>query len=453
MIHKIKFKVICMAVAGLSLTACEDKLDIEPRGSISPEAVTPSDTEVLLNGVYDGFQGGSSPYQYLAFLTDDLSADNLAYRATFFQHGEVDNNAIAANNLLIQYFWQGLYQGIYRTNFFLQTVESLDESTFSRPERKKEVIAEARFLRAYGYYNLVTRWGGVPVLREPTSDKVARNSEEEVWNFIIEDLTYAAENAGEFRSPAYASKAAAKALLARVYLANKNYAEAERLAEELIADSNFQLSDNYDNIFTNKGNAEHIFHLNSTPNDGTSMSYFLIANVILPSTGQQTNGGRFELPIDNSLAAAFEAGDERKSTTLQPITFGGKDYNMAYKYRQSADGSDAWPVARIAEMYLISAEARAEQNDLEGALERLNQVRETRGLRATDASSLAEFRLKIEQERRVELAVEGHRWYDLIRTGRALEVLPNVTDENQLKYPIPQAEMVVNDLLTPNPGY
>ncbi|OKL38975.1 RagB/SusD family nutrient uptake outer membrane protein [Pontibacter flavimaris] len=453
MLNNIKTKVVCMALLGLSLSACEDKLNIEPRGSISPEAVTPSDTEVLLNGVYDGFQGGASSYHYLSFLTDDLSADNLAYRATFFQHGEVDDNSISANNLLTQYFWQGLYKGIYRANFFLQTVDKLDESTFSRPARKDEVMAEARYLRAYGYYSLVTRWGGVPILREPTTEKVARNSEQEVWDFIIEDLKFAVENAGDFRDASYVSKSAAKALLARVYLATKNYAEAEKLAEEVIANEKFRLSDDYDNIFTNKSNAERIFHLNSTANDGTSMPYFLIANVELPSTGKNTNGGRFELPIDNSLAAAFEDGDKRKATTLQPIVFGGVDYFMAYKYRLSADGSNAWTVSRLAEMYLISAEARAEQNNLIGALERLNDVREKRGLLPTVAVTQDGLRLKIEQERRVELAVEGHRWYDLIRTGRAIEVLPNVTSENQLKYPIPQAEITVNELLTQNPGY
>lgn len=445
--------MVCMAMLGLSLSACEDKLNIEPRGSISPDAVTSSDTEVLLNGVYDGFQGGATSYQYLSFLTDDLSADNLAYRATFFQHGEVDNNNISANNVLLLYYWQALYKGIYRANFFLETVDKLDESDFNRPARKNEVMAEARYLRAYGYYSLVTRWGGVPILTEPTTDKVARSSEEEVWNFIIEDLKYAAENASDFSSPSYVSKPAAKALLARVYLATKNYAEAERLAEEVIANSKFNLSENYDDIFTNKSNSERIFHLNSTSTDGTSMAYFLIANVILPSTGKQTNGGRFELPIDNSLAAAFSDTDERKATTLQPIQFGGADYFMAYKYRLSADGSNAWTVSRIAEMYLISAEARAEQNNLDGALERLNDVRTERGLAATTASSVADFRLQIEQERRLELAVEGHRWYDLIRTGRAIEVLPNVTSENQLRYPIPLAEITVNELLTQNPGY
>ncbi|MFD1187392.1 RagB/SusD family nutrient uptake outer membrane protein [Pontibacter rugosus] len=440
-----------MAMAGLSLSACEDKLNIEPRGSISPDAVTPADTEVLLNGVYDGFQGGATSYQYLSLLTDDLSSDNLAWRATFSQHGEVDNNAIQANNLLIQYYWQGLYKGIYRANFFLQTVEKLDESTFSNPARKKEVLAEARFLRAYGYYGLVTRWGGVPILTEPTNEKVARNSEEEVWNFIVEDLKYAVENAGEFKSSFYVSKPAAKALLARVYLIRKNYAEAERLAEEVIANNKFSLSENFESVFASKENSERIFSLNSTTNDQTSLSYFLLHNSL--ANGQKTNGGRFELPADPSLVAAYESGDKRKDVTVQPTVYGGKDYNMVWKYRGGALTGDAWPVARVAEMYLVSAEARAEQGNLGGALDRINDLRAVRGLSDISASGLGDFELKIENERRLELAIEGFRWYDLIRTGRAIEVLPNVTNKNQLKYPIPLAEITVNELLEQNEGY
>ena len=454
--EKLKYLLIIF-ILSVFATACQDELDIYPKNQLTPSTITSDDVQLLIRGVYASWRAPIS-YYYLSFLTEDLSADNLVYRATFFQHGEVDNNAILANNVLTQRYYNGPYTVIQNAN---DVVNLLDESTAIPEAQKNSYLGEVRMLRAYAYYKLVTLFGGIPIIetRDPDLQIVPRKSEDEVWQYIIDDLDFATKNGPAFSNPTLASKESAKALLARVYLIRGNNTEAKRLADEVIANTSFALSDNYDNIWVKSNNdKEHIFYINHTPTDGTASHGFFLRHSSMPG------GGRAELPVDLSLVNAYEAGDSRKAASILNIPTAYADPRWQWfcrKYRDPGDGSAPYYISRIAEMYLISAEAsyKISNNQADAAaLSRINAVRNKRGLGSLDAVDLP----KIQQERRVELAFEGVRWTDMKRTPSPTDPSKSMAQVyvegkgrsvNDLLYPIPTAARDVNELLTQNPGY
>ncbi len=450
------FWLYIIAFSGL-LTACGKKLDVNPRAELTPEMVTSDDVQLLINGVYSVIKEGNTDYFFLSFLTEDLSADNLVYRATFFQHGEVDNNAMLANNVLIARYFNAPYAIIQSAN---DVIDLVGTST-TIPEATKAVyLGEVKMLRAFAYYKLVTLFGGVPIIetRDPDLQLVPRNTEDEIWNYIIEDLKYAAANGPAFSDATKASKDFAKSLLARVYLIRGNNSEAKTLAEEVIANTaSFELADNYDEIF-DKGTKEHIFYVNHTVTDGSGMhGYFTRA-------GSMPGSGRAELPVDTSLVNSYEPGDVRKDASVVHLVISAYDPKFHWfcnKYRDPGDMTSPYYITRVAEMYLISAEAsyKISNNTADiDALKRINELRAKRGLGALASIDLQ----KISKERRVELAFEGVRWTDMKR-------IPSVADpykseaqvfvekkgrtKNDLLYPIPTPAIDVNPKLDQNPGY
>ena len=430
-IHFSKY-IRIIAAAVLLLSSCEEKLDISPRASLAPEDVTAKDAEALLTGCYDGVQGGGFRHFFLSYLTDDNSSDNLKWRRLWVQHQEIDNNDIQTNNSMIDRWWSGYYINISRANNLINVIIDVDANTFTPASRKEEILAEAHFLRAWSYFYLVTRWGDVPLILEGENEEFPeRAPENQVWDQIIKDLEYAVDNAPGFSSSYLVSKQSSMALLARVYLYRNNKPEALSLANSLIADNNFALDD-YESIFDGTGSSkEFLLQWRNTSNDPAPFGAWLI--------------NRLELVLDESLINAFEENDARKNVTVKT----SKGISVCGKYPNSGSGTDNWPVARIAEMYLVAAEA---QGYPEG-VSYINTLREQRGLGDINPASEAEFNDFLLHERRVELAVEGFRWYDLIRYGKAIDVLPNVTSEDQLKYPVPQGERDLNPNLSQNSGY
>jgi hypothetical protein len=439
----------------LVMPSCKKKLDLFPTASLAPETVGPNDIAKLLNGVYDGMQNGGTTFFYLSEVTEDLSADNLRYRATFFQHGEVDNNAILSSNVLTQRYFLGPYGFIQRANDVIEIAEgsSMPEAT------KKNALGVAYFARAYGYYRLVTLFGGVPILLKRSIEQVPRSTEAEVYDQIIKDLLVSIANAPSVTSNAYISMEAAKALLARVYLFRKDYANAKKYADEVISSGKFTLTTNYEAMVANPiGNSEVIFARQFTATEGENSLYFFLQHPTMPG------GGRAELPVDNSLIAAFEPNDIRKASIVQEVPAPTSNAGWyAKKYRDPA-GAAAHPlyVVRLAEMYLISAEAQffiSNSNPTDAVmLGRLNELRTKRGLTAKTSANLYD----IIRERRIELAFENLRWSDMKRTPdqnnpsksmAQVFVEANGRKITDLLYPIPQSEIDVNPKLTQNPGY
>lgn len=450
-------KIICFAFLGMALLgSCSDKLDVFPKNQLTPETITDDDVNLLVQGTYSAIKYPIS-YWYLGFLTEDLSADNLVYRATFFQHGEVDNNSILAGNVLNTRYYNGPYTIIQAANDAIALVE---QSSALSDAVKKSSLSQVRYIRAYSYYKLVTLYGGVPIIetRDPDKQIIPRNSEEEVWKYIIEDLKFAVANGDVFSDPTYASSEAAKALLARVYLLRGENQLALDLANSLIASPMFSLATNYSEIWDKGKTKEHIFYVNHTATDDDAYhGYFLRHKSMV-------GGGRAELPVDLSLVAAYEPGDVRKAGSVVYIadpSFDAKFHWFCNKFRDLGDGSAPFYVSRIAEMYLIAAEASlklTKDPSSSSVLKPLNDLREKRGLPSVMSADIH----VIMQERRVELAFEGLRWTDMKRTVSKTDASKSMAlvfveskerSSNDLLYPIPTAARDVNPLLDQNPGY
>ncbi|QNR84114.1 RagB/SusD family nutrient uptake outer membrane protein [Pedobacter riviphilus] len=453
----MKNKIIFAALAiGLTIfSSCEKQLDVNPVSAVAPEAVGPADAPKLLNGIYDALQSGNTSFYYLSYATEDLSADNLVYRATFFQHGEIDNNAILTNNVLVARYFIGPYAIIQRANDLLEILNSgaVPDAT------KKPLLTQTYFLRAYAYYRLVTLFGPVPIVFNRDVVKVPRKSQDEVYNQIIADLKASIDAGTDFTDAKFASIQASKALLARVYLIRKNYPLAKQYADEVINSGKFQVTSNYASIFTTPYvSTEHIFKLNFTATEAQQSLDFFLQHPSMPG------GGRAELPVDQSLVNAYEAGDTRKAASIQEVLAPTANPGWYCKKYQDPSGNGALPfsILRISEMYLISGEAQfmiSNSGTDAVALSRINDVRTKRGLGALATVSLQSFI----RERRVELAFEGTRWTDMKRapsTTNPAKSMATVFLEakgrtiNDELYPIPQDAITTNDLLLPNnPGY
>lgn len=452
------FKNIILASCIVIASSCEKSLDeVTPRASLSPEIVGAADAPKLLNGIYDGLQTGTDLY-YLSYATEDLSADNLTYRATFFQHGEINDNSILTANVLVSRYFNGPYVVIQRAT---DLIDILNSNTSIADNIKKPLLTQAYFLRAYGYYRLVTLFGAVPIVNNRDVVKVPRNTADEVYAKIIEDLGLSITNGGEFTDSKFASALASKALLARVYLIRKNYPLAKQNADEVINSGKFSLSTDYSASFAAPYNSsEQIFKINFTTTEGEQALDFFLQHPDMPGSG------RAELPVDMSLVNAYEPNDIRKAASIEFVAPPAANSNWYCKKYQDATGNGALPfnILRVSEMYLISAEAQflgaGNSNPLDvTALGRINEVRTKRGLTGLSTLSIA----AIAQERRVELAFEGTRWMDMKRLPSASNPAKSMatvfleakgrtaTDE---LYPIPQSAINTNDLLLPNnPGY
>jgi hypothetical protein len=320
---------------------------------------------------------------------------------------------------------------------------------------KKRLLGSAYFFRAYGYYRLVTLFGAVPIVPNRDIVELPRNSVDEVYAQIISDLKLSIENPAPFDNSNKVSTEAAKALLARVYLIKGEKALAKQYALEVINSGKFTIESNYANMFTTPYESrEHIFKIANTATEGdNSLDYFL-------QHPSMPGGGRAELPVDESLIAAYEVGDQRKAASVQEIKAPLANPGWYSKKYQDPSGNGAHPyyILRLSEMYLIIAES-----DLttlpSNALENLNIVRKNRGLGNLSAITLND----IIKERRVEFAFENLRWTDMKRTPSpsnpsksmaAVFLEAKKRTVNDELYPIPQSAINTNPKLLPNnPGY
>jgi hypothetical protein len=245
-------------------------------------------------------------------------------------------------------------------------------------------------------------------------------------------------------------KWAAAALLSRVYLHRENWNEAEKYASDVISAGPYSLVTNLNQVFL-KNSSEAIWQLQPVnPNYNTWEG-----NAVLGSgTGAPT------YLVSSALLNSFAVGDKRKAAWIGSRVYAGSTVYYPYKYKAGTAGApltEYYMVLRLAEQYLVRAEARAEQNDLSGSLEDVNTLRRRAGLADTTTTDKTSLLGIVEKERRAELFCEwGHRWLDLKRTGRADEVLgalkPAWKPEAKL-WPIPQIQMNLNSALTQNPGY
>lgn len=384
-----------------------------------------------------------------------LSADELAYNGTAnIQEFEKNEITETSHGVIASFFWTTPYKYIYTANL---CIEGLNASASLTPSTKTTLLGEAKFIRAFCYFYLANYFGDVPLITSTgykENASLPRSPLAEVYNQIISDL----KEAQTLLSPNYMvsdklrpNKWTATALLARVYLYTKDYASAEREATAVINSNAYTLVSNLNNVFL-KGSSETIWQLypvNTVWNTWEGRSFLPSSASALPS-----------YLVHPSLLAAFETGDARKTAWITSKTVSGKTYTYPFKYKvygNSAPQTEYYIVFRLAEQYLVRAEARAQQNNVAGAVADLNIIRNRAGLSGTTANDQSSLLAAIEQERRVELMFEwGHRWFDLKRTGRAdavLGALKPTWQPTDALWPIPVSQLNANPALSQNPGY
>ena len=449
---------------------CSKFLDVDPPKTalVSSEAFkTNESATATVTGIYDQMKGLSeSPVGYAATLYPGLSADELV---NFNANADVEQfaaNRLNPLNSIVSSIWNSSYKMIGQAN---SVIAGLAQSTTLSPAIKSQLLGEAKISRALIYFYLVNLYGDVPLVLTTdwkASQAISRSSQGEVYAQMIKDLTEAATETTDTYPTAEKvrpNKYAALALLARVYLYTKDYRNAEAAANQVIESGIYGPLPDLDDVFL-ANSPEAIWQL--APTIGVGYVTFE-ANVFIP--GSST--GPPDYYFSDNLISAFEEGDKRKDHWMERRDYLGTTYYYPFKYKVlSASGGygEYYTVLRLSETYLIRAEARAQNDNLSGAVEDLNLLRDRSRAEATasvpnplpalsSSLSKSDVLIAVEQERRIELLAEwGHRWFDLKRTGKLNDVLipqkPNWSINGQL-YPVPQSEILLDNKLTQNPGY
>lgn len=411
------------------LTSCANELDIYPHSAISPKAVKDTDLPALERGMYSKCQ--NMPRE--SFILNDLMG-GLLMGNTHASGSDLINQLTQIDDNVVRNTWNGYMIALSQVNNVLNI--ALDKEA---DETINRIKGTAYFFRAYIYVNLVTHWGEVPILEKATFQNVSRDPVAEVWKFIQSDLDKAELLLKPFTEVGdyyYVSQDAVIALKARTALYRGDKAEAVRLAESLIKKGQFKL-DSFEKIFRKQPNSEIIFAFENLTEESKVKMSELFYNYSHP------NKGSYIYRPTVNLTVLYEHGDNRKDVTWD--TFGGQ--HCINKYPSGQTGTDPVILFRLSEMYLISAEAQG----LSG-LERLNELREQRGLSALSPAPSTEkdYIDAILSERTKEFLAEGHRYYDMVRTGHGSKI--GLQDYQHL-LPVPETQRIVNSMLSQNPGY
>lgn len=485
---KLKYNLIAIALLGFSFSSCSDFLEQNPQTDLSENNFYKTADDILsaVNGAYSSLQEGDIYGNWYVFgeIPSDNTRNQLSGSVT--TQNEFDQFYIDTQNSMIANFWKAAYKVINRTNTILGRIDGIEINT----ELANRYKLECKFIRALMYFNLVRVYGDVPlVLKEISiseSYDILREPKENVYNQIIADLKEAQDLPVSYSTAedGRATQGAAKALLANVYMTLHKYAEAETILAEIINSGRYSLLENtpgslnidgYKNVFSpvNHNSKEGIFEIQFLKGGyGEGSNY---ANNFAPENSGTnvvavggTGGNNIpEMDIYN----AYEEGDLRRDFSMSLGYYDNRKNNEWVESRyvckfmdvpyQNNDASNNYPVIRYADVILMYAEALNQNGKTAEACKYLNMTRRRGfGYQTTETSPVdlqttdkAQFALMVEQERRVELAFENHRWFDLIRTGRAVEVMRSKgfsLNETNLICPIPQKQIDVNPKLTQN---
>jgi len=430
-------------------SGCKKVLDTESLLYIdqSQSIVDKRSAQAALVGAYNALSQNSYQGNTYRYVTNLLS-DNIKWVGNTPTNREFDVYSVFATNTRVQELWSSIYKTINIANNIIEKLAQVNDVTLDQAERNKE-RGEAYFLRALSYFDLVRLWGNVPLVSKATQSPedakdISNSNPTLVYQFIGRDLDSAEALLPATINRNRANQYTAKALKARLYLYQKNWTKAEEFATQIINDSaDFKLVKTYSQFYAAKNSTESIFEIDYTINNKNSYAANWFQN---PTTG----GKKEFLPTDDFVALIKDPaiGGTRSSLifTSGGITYGNMNFHIA-------TGEDQSYVLRLAEIYLIRAEARAELNKLDDGLKDLNVIRNRANVPSiTVVATRDELVDKILLERRLELAYESQRWFDLIRKEKAQQVL-GITDVNKLLLPIPWQEIIVNSNLKQNPGY
>lgn len=473
---------ICLLL-GLSITSCEDFLEENPQDRVAQSNYyrTEQDAIAAVNSIYaylGSYSTGSTAgvYHSTFWVTAGLASDNMLNN----QLGALQNDQLAtfthnAENSNMLEIWQMHYKSITLANIAIDRIPAIAMDATLR----NRLVNEAKFIRGLLYFNLVRMFGEVPLLVSedaPLNPGVAEV--DAIYAQIISDLTdaEALPPDGSIQE-GRATQGAAKALLSKVYLTLGDYPNASNKAWEVIESGSYDLWEDFADVFklSSRGGKEAIFSI-GFGDGGGAISFWEVGqfNVrLLPaelSTARaavsNTQGWQY---ATQDLYNAFTPNDERRAVTFMTefeddngntVTL-DKVYIQKYWDREAEpagnDSKNDFPVIRYAEVLLIYAEAQAELGNFGDANLYLNKVRNRANLADVNITNAVDFREAVLLERRKEFVAEGHRWFDLVRTGELEEKVMaaksvSVAPTHYL-FPIPQRERQVNANLPQNTGY
>jgi hypothetical protein len=471
-----------LAIVLISFSSCQDYLDFEPENKIPAEGFfeTQEHAEQSVNSIYAHMRTWEM-VSFAFIIMQEITSDNAVKGsavgdASFIN--DYDKFTFTPNQFVLKDYWAGRYRGINKANQAITNIPGIAMNE----NLKSRLIGEAKFLRALLYFDLVRAFGDVPTpMAVPAGPEInSRTPKAKVYEYIEADLldamavlpaTYDASNKGR------ATAGSAKGLLAKVYLYMERYGDAERMATEVITSGNYGLEDSFWEVFrvAKENGKESVFEIQAQQIDGNWDVSFSQHSEVQSVRGQW--GWGFNIPTDD-LAAAFDAANDpvRKAATilfkgdvtpegdviagvnsLDGLT-GTPRYNAKAYYPPSLQIEGPFGsgqnirVLRYSEILLIQAEARIRQGNASEAAGPLNEVRRRVNLSDINSPTLED----VLNERRLELAMEGDRFFDLVRTGKAAGVLAAngfVAGKHEI-FPVPQELIDLSEgNLTQNPGY
>lgn len=452
----IGFLQLCLVV--FCCTSCEKYLSIDPpNDKLATETVFSDSTSASLAilGIYSDMAGSNSGFLASQMRWAGFNSDELAFSGSRIEWLQFYENNLSAENGELLLNWNQLYKHIYQANNIIMGVEN---SANIGTTAKDKLIGEAKFIRGFLFFYLINNWGDVPLILSTDyreNESMPRIAVNEIYDQVSKDLKDAVRAlpalypTSERVRP---NKSVAVALLARVQLYQKNWQDAANNASLLISSSEYGPLSTTESCFL-KESRETIWQLYPASRYDTYDGYYFVPSSLTNST----------IPsylVSDVLYNSFEVGDKRKTSWIGIKEVGGALYYFPYKYKQRSKTDTEYTVMmRLAEQYLIRAEARANTKDLKGAIADLNVIRNRSGLTDLPENlNQSEVISLVERERRHELFCEwGHRWFDLKRTGRAGEVLKAVKgnhwQDTDMLWPIPLNQLVSNPFLKQNNGY
>ncbi|MEM1321510.1 MAG: RagB/SusD family nutrient uptake outer membrane protein [Bacteroidota bacterium] len=455
----------------LFLSACSDELDLVPITEKAANSFYSSEAELesAVTGVYAQLQNGG------LYGLDLIGVGEISGEDAFEEiaandggrFGQLDDFSTNAGNDLVGDIWRESYEGIQRTNVVLNRI---GEITYEDATLKATRIAEIKFVRALLYFNLVRLYGDVPLVLEETQNPSdffgqGRTAAAQVYTQIETDLNEAIQDLPNSKAIGRPAKGAAQALLADVQMTQGNYSDALENLSAIVNSGEYELVPTTADLFgvANENNSEILFEIQFASGLAGNTEGSPTATQFRPS-GTTANAKGHNLP-STDFVNSFEDGDTRKDDYIG-LDADANPFHFSLKYEVSPtgvndSGSDYY-VIRYADVLLKYAEALNETNNTTDAVSYLNQVRNRAGLGNSTANTKESISTAIEIERRFEFIGEGHRWFDLKRTGQAVSTMNQwFTDnginvrinEDNLLLPIPQSQIDTDPEITQNTGY
>lgn len=462
----------CLFVMAVSCKKSFLELAPQSNANASNFYKTREDFELAVNAAYATLYVMYAPESGVSYVNEQMSDNATLYNVAGIQADRwaFKDYSVRPSNTELYRFWQEAYRSLFSVNIVLDKIEGADLDA----SYKESVKVQMMFLRALYYYNMVQMWGDVPLVTKPVTAEesygILRSPAADVYKLIVSDLQYAVDHAplaSAVSAPGKVSKGAARTLLGKVYLLLGDKTAAAQVLQQVVASNQYALLPSYGTLWNvnNKNTKESIFEIQYKGGAGNPYSNYWTSfapteNFVLTLFGGGMN------QVTDDLYNEYEPGDVRRDTSISTGYYNKSGTFIAIKFpnkwvdksAQVVGGRELsnnnFIVLRYADVLLLLSEAT-------GDASYLNQVRARVNLPAFGSANYPSAKyptlaLAIEHERRVELALEFHRWFDLKRTGRALAVLTAkgkpVTDQ-KLLLPIPEIVRQQNSAITQNAGY